>query len=67
METADHLHQGGEQITIERFIPVSSLAPGRYTIEVTAIDLVTNDTVIRASDFSIKPATAKPTAAAPVL
>jgi len=29
VETEDHLHQGGEQLTIERFIPVSSLAPGR--------------------------------------
>jgi hypothetical protein len=55
METPDHLHQGGEQCTIERMIPVSSLAPGRYTVEVSAIDLLTNDTVIRTADFSVKP------------
>ncbi len=59
LETADHLHQGGEQLTIERLIPVSSLAPGRYTIEVTAIDLVTNETVIRSADFTVKAAPAK--------
>jgi hypothetical protein len=58
VETAEHLHQGGEQITIERFIPVNFLAPGRYTIEVTAIDLLTNDTVIRAAEFTVKPAPA---------
>jgi len=58
VETADHLHQGGEQLTIERLIPVSSLAPGRYTIEVTAIDLLTNETVIRTTEFTVKPAPA---------
>src|SRR5713226_5791011 len=63
VETADHLHQGGEQLTIERLIPVASLVPGRYTIEVTAIDLLTNDTVIRTADFTVKPVTpAKPAA-----
>lgn len=59
VETTDHLHQGGEQITIERLIPVSSLAPGHYTIEVTAIDLLTNETVIRAAEFTVKPAPSK--------
>jgi hypothetical protein len=56
VETADRLHQGGEQLTIERLIPVAPLLPGRYTIEVTAIDLLTNDTVIRTADFTVKPA-----------
>src|SRR5216683_1640768 len=61
VETADHLHQGHEQLTIERMIPVASLVPGHYTIEVTAIDLLTNDTVIRTADFTVKSASpAKP-------
>jgi hypothetical protein len=67
VETPDHLHQGGEQLTIERLLPVNFLAPGRYTIEVTAIDLLTNETVIRSADFAVAPATPKPGAAAPVL
>jgi len=63
VETPDHLHQGGEQLTVERLIPVTSLVPGRYTIEVTAIDLLTYDTVIRTADFIVKTAPpAKPTA-----
>jgi len=65
VETADHLHQGGEQLTIERFLPVNSLAPGRYTIEVTAIDLLTNETVIRTADFTVKPAPTKPNTSVP--
>ena len=62
VETPDHLHQGGEQLSIERFIPVSSLSPGHYMIEVTAIDLLTNQTVIRSSEFTVSPAAAKPSA-----
>ncbi len=38
----------------------SSLAPGKYTIEVIAIDLLTNQTVTRAADFTLVPAPAKP-------
>jgi GWxTD domain-containing protein len=65
VETADHLHQGGEQLTLERFLPVNSLAPGRYTIEVTAIDLLTNETVIRTAEFTVKPAPTKPNGSVP--
>jgi hypothetical protein len=56
VETPDHLHQGGEQLTIERYLPVVSLSPGRYTIEVIAIDLLANETVTRTTEFTLKPA-----------
>jgi GWxTD domain-containing protein len=56
VETPDGVRQGGEQLSIHRFIPVSSLAPGHYTIEVTAIDLLTSQTVIRTADFIVAPA-----------
>jgi GWxTD domain-containing protein len=59
VETADHLHQGGEQLTIERFLSVSSFSPGRYMIEVICIDMLTNQTVTRHSYFTVKPAPAK--------
>jgi GWxTD domain-containing protein len=54
VEAPNQLHQGGEQLTIQRDLPVASLAPGRYTIEVTAIDLLTNETVIRTAEFTVK-------------
>jgi len=57
VETADHLRQGGEQLTVERLIPIDALPPGRYTIEVTAIDLLSNETVIRNAEFMVKAAT----------
>jgi GWxTD domain-containing protein len=56
VETADHLHQGGEQLTIQRYLPVDSLAPGKYSIEVIAIDLLSNETIIRTADFTLIPA-----------
>jgi len=59
VETTDQLHQGGEQLTIQRYLPVASLAPGRYTIEVIAIDLLTNQTITRGADFTLMPALPK--------
>lgn len=59
VETADHIHQGGEQLTIERLLPASSLAPGRYIVEVTAIDLLANETVTRTAEFTVRPAPLK--------
>jgi GWxTD domain-containing protein len=55
VETPDHLHQGGEQLTIERYLPVVSLSPGRYTMEVIAIDLLANETITRTAEFTLKP------------
>lgn len=65
VETPDHLHQGGEQLTIQRCLPVSSLAPGRYAVEIIAIDLLTNETITRAAEFTLKPASPANPAGAP--
>jgi hypothetical protein len=53
VESSGQIRQGGEQLTIQRYLPVASLASGRYTIEITAIDLLTNETVIRTADFTV--------------
>jgi len=54
-ETADSIHQTGEQITINRIVPLSSLAPGHYTLEVTVRDRVSTQTVTRSAEFVLKP------------
>jgi GWxTD domain-containing protein len=59
VETPENLHQGGEQLTIKRYLPVSSLAPGRYMVEVISIDMLSNETVTRSSSFTVKPAAVK--------
>jgi GWxTD domain-containing protein len=62
-ESSEQLHQTGEQITIERNLPLSTLAPGNYNLEIYVIDLLTNQTVSRTADFVVKaPASPKPAA-----
>jgi len=53
-ESSEQLHQNGEQITIERNLPLFTLEPGQYTLEVYAIDLLTNQTITRTAEFSVK-------------
>ncbi len=60
-ESSEQLQQSREQITLERNLPLSSLAPGHYTLEIFALDLLTNQTVTRTADFTIvSPPTPKP-------
>jgi GWxTD domain-containing protein len=54
-ESSEQLQQAREQITIERNLPLASLTPGRYSLEVYVIDLLTNHTVTRTADFTVKP------------
>jgi GWxTD domain-containing protein len=61
-ESSEQLQQSREQITIERNLPLSSLTPGRYSLEIYVIDLLTNQTVTRTADFTVvSPPTPKPT------
>ena len=53
-ESSEQLRQHGEQITIERNLPLSALQPGNYTLEVYVIDLLSNQTVTRAANFVVK-------------
>jgi GWxTD domain-containing protein len=62
-ESSEQLNQAREQITIERNLPLTSLTPGKYTLEVYVIDLLTNQTVSRSADFTVVvPSAAKPIA-----
>ena len=53
-ETSEDLKQTGEQITIERFLPLATLPPGKYTLEVDATDVHSNQTISRTADFTVK-------------
>jgi GWxTD domain-containing protein len=60
-ESPEQLQQSREQITLERNLPLSTLAPGHYTLEIFALDLLTNQTVTRTADFTVvSPPTPKP-------
>jgi GWxTD domain-containing protein len=62
-ETSADLKQTGDQLTIERLLPLATLAPGKYTLEVDATDTLANQTITRSADFTVKPPAETKTAA----
>ena len=54
-ETSGDMKQTGDQITIERLLPLATLAPGKYTLEVSATDALSNQTISRSAEFTVKP------------
>src|SRR5438876_2390936 len=60
-ETNGEMKQTGDQVTIERLLPLGTLAPGKYTLEVSATDALANQTILRTAEFTVKPPSAMPT------
>ena len=59
-ETSADMKQSGDQVTIERLLPLATLAPGKYTLEIDATDSLTNQTITRTADFTVKEPAASP-------
>jgi GWxTD domain-containing protein len=55
-EYSDQLKQASDQITIERQLPLAPLGPGKYKLEITAIDQLNNQTISKTAEFTVKPA-----------
>jgi hypothetical protein len=53
-ETSEQMKQTGDQITIERWLPLATLTPGKYTLEINATDTLSNQTISRTADFTVK-------------
>jgi GWxTD domain-containing protein len=53
-ETSADMNQTGDQVTLERLLPLATLSPGKYTLQVSATDELSNQTILRTADFSIK-------------
>jgi GWxTD domain-containing protein len=53
-ETSEDMKQSGDQITIERLLPLATLTPGKYTIVVDATDTLSNQTISRTAEFTVK-------------
>jgi GWxTD domain-containing protein len=53
-ETSAEMKQTGDQVTIERWLPLASLAPGKYTIEINATDGISNQSISKTADFTVK-------------
>src|SRR5271155_1181839 len=53
-ETSEEMKQTGDQITIERLLPLATLSPGKYTLVIDATDSLSKQTVSRTAEFSVK-------------
>jgi len=53
-ETGGDMKQTGDQVTIERLLPLATLVPGKYTLEVSATDALTKQTISRSAEFTVK-------------
>src|SRR5229473_3558159 len=53
-ETSEEMKQTGEQVTIERLLPLATLVPGKYSLEVNATDKLSNQTISRSAEFTVK-------------
>ena len=53
-ETSADMKQTGDQVTIERLLPLATLGLGKYTLEVNATDLLANVTISRTAEFTVK-------------
>ena len=62
-ETSEEMKQTGDQITIERLLPLATLAPGKYTLEINATDALSNQKISRTADFTVKQSAETKTAA----
>ena len=57
-ETSDEFGQSGQQVTLEKRIPLAGLAPGRYKFTVQVTDNVSKQSISPAADFTVKEAAA---------
>jgi len=62
-ESSTEMNQTGDQVTLERLLPLATLTPGKYTLQVSATDELANQTISRSAEFSIKPPAEPKTAA----
>src|SRR6202521_5829013 len=53
-ETSAEMKQTGDQVTIERLLPLATLTPGKYTLEINATDMLANKTISRTAEFTVK-------------
>ena len=55
VQTSEQLKQTGEQLTLQQTVPLSSLEPGKYRVEIKATDAIANQTITRSTEFTVTP------------
>jgi len=54
-ETTEQLGQTGEQVTLEKLLPLNRLEPGRYKLEIQVTDNVAKQTISPSGEFTVRP------------
>ena len=54
-ETSDSIHQAGEQVTLNRLVPLALFVAGQYKLEVSVHDRVSGQSLTRNAEFTLKP------------
>jgi hypothetical protein len=54
METTEQMGQSGQQVTLEKFIPLSQFEPGRYKITIQVTDNISKQSISPAAEFTVK-------------
>src|SRR2546421_9014485 len=52
--TSEEMKQTGDQVTIERLLPLATLPPGKYKLELNATDTLSKQTISRSAEFTVK-------------
>jgi GWxTD domain-containing protein len=53
-ETSAEMKQTGDQVTIERWLPLATLVPGKYTLEIDATDGISNQSISKSAEFTVR-------------
>jgi GWxTD domain-containing protein len=53
VERSGSIPREGEQVTLNRRLPLATFAPGKYTLEIKVLDNISHQTVARTADFEI--------------
>jgi GWxTD domain-containing protein len=53
-ETSAEMKQTGDQVTIERWLPLATLVPGKYTIQIDATDGNSNQSISKSAEFTVR-------------
>jgi hypothetical protein len=54
-ENAGSIRQTGEQVAVNRLIPLSAFSSGHYTLEVVVRDRVSGQSIRRSAEFMLTP------------
>jgi hypothetical protein len=54
VETAQQLGQNGQQITLERLLPLQNFPPGRYKMEIQITDNINKQIITPSAEFTVK-------------